>query len=68
MPQQIKKKQKKIETKNQADSLCYQTTKQLEELESKIDASEKEKVESLLTKLQAAINTDDTDAMKSLTE
>ena len=58
----------KIETKNQADSLCYQTTKQLEELESKIDASEKEKVESLLTKLQAAINTDDTDAMKSLTE
>ena len=33
-----------------------------------IDASEKEKVESLLTKLQAAINTDDTDAMKSLTE
>jgi|TARA_B100000497_G_scaffold90793_1_gene101309 molecular chaperone DnaK len=63
-----KEKAEKIETKNQADSLCYQTTKQLEELESKIDASEKEKVESLLTKLQAAINTDDTDAMKSLTE
>jgi len=63
-----KEKAERIETKNQADSLCYQTTKQLEELESKIDASEKEKVESLLTKLQAAINTDDTDAMKSLTE
>ena len=63
-----KEKAEKIETKNQADSLCYQTTKQLQELESKIDASEKEKVESLLTKLQAAINTDDTDAMKSLTE
>jgi len=63
-----KEKAEKIETKNQADSLCYQTTKQLEELESKIDASEKEKVESLLTKLQAAINTDDTDALKSLTE
>ena len=63
-----KEKAEKIETKNQADSLCYQTTKQLEELESKIDASDKEKVESLLTKLQAAINTDDTDAMKSLTE
>ena len=63
-----KEKAANIETKNQADSICYQTKKQLEELESKIDASEKEKVESLLTKLQAAINTDDTDAMKSLTE
>jgi len=63
-----KEKAAKIETKNQADSICYQTKKQLEELESKIDASEKEKVESLLTKLQAAIDTDDIDAMKSLTE
>ena len=63
-----KEKAAKIETKNQADSIYYQTKKQLEELESKIDASEKEKVESLLTKLQAAIDTDDTDAMKSLTE
>ena len=63
-----KEKAANIETKNQADSICYQTKKQLEELESKIDANEKEKVESLLTKLQAAIDTDDTDAMKSLTE
>ena len=63
-----KEKAANIETKNQADSICYQTKKQLEELESKIDASEKEKVESLLTKLQVAIDTDDTDAMKSLTE
>jgi len=63
-----KEKSAKIETKNQADSICYQTKKQLEELESKIDAGEKEKVEALLTKLQAAIDTDDTDLMKSLTE
>merc|ERR1712194_891910 len=63
-----KAKSEEIEVKNQADSVCYQTKKQLEELESKIDASEKEKVESLLTKLQTAIDTDDTDSMKSLTE
>merc|ERR1711935_1182230 len=63
-----KEKSSKIETKNQADSICYQTKKQLEELESKIDASEKEKVESLLTNLQTAIDTEDTDSMKSLTE
>ena len=61
-------KSAQIETKNQADSVAYQTKKQLEELESKIDPSEKEKVESLLTKLQAEIESDNTDAMKSLTE
>ena len=63
-----KEKSSQIETKNQADSICYQTKKQLEELESKIDINEKEKVESLLAKLQTAINTDDNDSMKSLTE
>ncbi len=63
-----KEKSSKIETKTQADSICYQTKKQLEELESKIDISEKEKVESLLTNLQTAIDTEDTDSMKSLTE
>jgi len=63
-----KEKSAQIETKNQADSVAYQTKKQLEELESKIDPSEKEKVESLLTKLQAEIESDNTDAMKSLTE
>jgi len=63
-----KEKSAKIETKNQADSVCYQTKKQIEELESKIDISEKEKVESLLTKLETAIAADDTDSMKSLTE
>merc|ERR1712008_43268 len=58
-----KEKSSKIETKNQADSICYQTKKQLEELESKIDISEKEKVESLLTNLQTAIDTEDTDSI-----
>jgi|TARA_B100000683_G_scaffold176590_1_gene170111 molecular chaperone DnaK len=63
-----KEKSAQIETKNQADSVAYQTKKQLEELESKIDVSEKEKVESLLNKLQTAIENDDTDSMKSLSE
>merc|ERR1712146_415385 len=45
-----KEKSAQIETKNQADSVAYQTKKQLEELESKIHVSEKEKVESLLNK------------------
>jgi molecular chaperone DnaK len=63
-----KEKSEKIEVKNQADSVCYQTKKQLEELGSKLDVSEKEKVESLIVKLEAAIQNDDASGMKSITE
>merc|ERR1711934_633157 len=63
-----KEKSSQIETKNQADSICYQTKKQLEELESKIDIGEKEKVESLLTKLEGAINKEDYSGMKDTME
>jgi len=42
--------------------------KQLEELDSKIDANEKESVQSLITKLETAIQNEDTNSMKSLTE
>ena len=63
-----KEKSTQIETKNQADSICYQTKKQIEELGVNIDAGEKEKVESLITKLEAAVQNDDTTLMKSLTE
>ena len=44
------------------------TKKQLEELDSKIDANEKESVQSLITKLETAIQNEDTNSMKSLTE
>ena len=63
-----KEKSAQIETKNQADSIVYQTKKQLEELETKIDTTEKEKVQTLLTKLQTSIDSDDYESMKSLTE
>ena len=63
-----KEKSEQIEAKNQADSICYQTKKQLEELGSKIETTEKEKVESLITQLEAAIQTDDITEIKSLSE
>merc|ERR1711939_636395 len=63
-----KEKSAQIEPKNQADSTCYQTKKQLSELDSKIDTSEKEKVNSLISKLEAAIQADDNSSMQSLTE
>tara|TARA_B100000780_G_scaffold256728_1_gene206117 strand:+ start:13836 stop:15701 length:1866 start_codon:yes stop_codon:yes gene_type:complete len=63
-----KERSEQIEAKNQADSVCYQTKKQLEELGSKIETTEKEKVESLITQLEAAIQADDITEIKSLTE
>jgi len=63
-----KEKSSQIETKNRADSICYQTKKQIEELGANIEPSEKEKVETLITRLKTAIQSDDTDLMKSLTE
>ena len=63
-----KEKSAQIETKNQADSTCYQTKKQIEELGENIESSEKEKVESLVTRLETAIQSDDTNVMKPLIE
>ena len=37
-----KEKSEQIDVKNKADSLCYQTKKQLEELSSKLEAADKE--------------------------
>ena len=37
-------------------------------MDSKIDTSEKEKVNSLISKLEAAIQADDSSSMQSLTE
>ena len=44
-----------IDTKNQADSVVYQTEKQLKELGDKVPAAVKEKVEAKLNDLKDAI-------------
>ena len=61
-----KEKREKIDLKNQADSLCYQSEKQLKELETKIDASGKEKVETLISNLRNAIQSENFDEIKNL--
>merc|ERR1711943_165469 len=63
-----KEKSEQIETKNQAEALCYQTKKQLEQLESTISAGEKEKIETLITTLEGAINKEDYSGMKDTME
>ncbi|KAK7857138.1 stromal 70 kda heat shock-related protein [Quercus suber] len=59
-----KEKRDAIDTKNQADSVVYQTEKQLKELGDKVPAPVKEKVEAKLGELKEAISGGSTQAIK----
>jgi len=63
-----KEKAEQIDIKNQADSLCYQTKKQLDELGEAIEQPEKQKIEGMLTELEEAIKGENYEEMKALTE
>ena len=63
-----KEKSEQIETKNQSEALCYQTKKQLEQLESTITPEEKQKIENLVSELEEATKKDDYAAMKEMME
>ncbi|KAM3686198.1 hypothetical protein ACJW31_11G179500 [Castanea mollissima] len=59
-----KEKRDAIDTKNQADSVLYQTKKQLKELGDKVSGPVKEKVEAKVTELKDAISGGSTQAIK----
>lgn len=59
-----KEKRDAIDTKNQADSVVYQTEKQLKELGDKVPAEVKQKVEAKLGELKDAINGGSTQVLK----
>ena len=59
-----KEKREAIDTKNQADSVVYQTEKQLKELGDKVPAPVKEKVEAKLGELKEAISGGSTQVIK----
>ncbi|KAB3539091.1 molecular chaperone DnaK [Alkaliphilus pronyensis] len=63
-----KKRKEKVEVKNQADSLLYQTEKTLKEAEGKINKEDEEKVKAELEKLKKAIEADNTEEMKKAIE
>eukprot|EP00899_Mesostigma_viride_P020983 jgi/Mesvir1/28887/Mv17984-RA.1 len=60
-----KKKREEVDTKNSADSMAYQTEKQLKELGDKVPADVKSKVEAKLATLKDAIKANNTEQMKS---
>lgn len=63
-----KKKKEEIEARNNADSIIYQTEKTLKDLEGKISADEKSKVEEKLNALKKALEGSDTEEIKKKTE
>jgi molecular chaperone DnaK len=63
-----KEKSEQIEVKNQSEALCYQTKKQLEQLESTITAEEKQKIESLVSELEETTKKEDYPAVKEQIE
>ena len=56
-----------VDTKNTADALTYQAEKQLGELNGQVPAAEKAQVGALVQSLREAVNSDNYDQMKSLT-
>uniref|UniRef100_A0A453K5Y5 Uncharacterized protein n=1 Tax=Aegilops tauschii subsp. strangulata TaxID=200361 RepID=A0A453K5Y5_AEGTS len=66
--QEDKEKRDAIDTKNQADSVVYQTEKQLKELGDKVPAPVKEKVDVKLQELKDAIAGGSTQNMKTAME
>nr|BAU61572.1 heat shock protein 70B [Gonium pectorale] len=60
-----KKRRESVETKNQAETMLYQTEKQLKEFEDKVPADVKSKVEAKMAELRTALASDDTEAIKA---
>ncbi len=63
-----KKLKEKIEARNNADSLVYQTEKTLKEMGDKIDPADRQKVETELQKVKDALAKDSTEDIKSAAE
>lgn len=62
-----KEKRAKVDLKNQADLLCYQSEKQIKEFDTKLEKTKKDQIEDLIKDLRASIQTDDFDAIKQKT-
>lgn len=63
-----KKKKESVDVHNQADSLVFQTKKQMEEMKDKLPGDAKSKLEAEIKKVEDAISSNNTDQIKSATE
>ncbi|CEM60786.1 molecular chaperone DnaK [Treponema phagedenis] len=63
-----KKEREKVETRNNADSMIYQTEKTLKEMGDKINGADKQHIEEAIADLKKELEGDNTDAIKAKTE
>jgi len=63
-----KKEQEKVEVRNEADSLVYQTEKTLKELGDKVPQAEKASIEDAVAAVKRALESGDTNEIKAKTE
>lgn len=63
-----KMKKEAVEVKNQADSLVFQTKKQIDELKDKIPADVKSRLEAEIKKVEDAMAANSTEQIKTATE
>jgi molecular chaperone DnaK len=63
-----KKKRELVEARNTGDSLIYQTEKSIKELGDKVDAETKTKVDDVISRLKSAMEGEDTEKIKKLSE
>ncbi len=63
-----KTKKESVDIRNQADSLVFQTKKQMEEMKDKLSDDAKSKLEAEIKKVEDAIATNNSDQMKTTTE
>ena len=63
-----KKEREKVEVRNEADSMIYQTEKTLKEMGDKVNAADKQRIEEAVAALKKAIEGGDIADIKSKTE
>jgi molecular chaperone DnaK len=63
-----KKKRALVDARNHADALIYSTEKSIKEMGDKVEGATKTDVESAIASLKTAMETEDTDEIKRLTE
>jgi len=63
-----KKKRESVDVRNQADSLIFQTKKQMEEMKDKLPGDAKSKLEAEIKRVEDALASNNTDQIKSATE
>jgi molecular chaperone DnaK len=63
-----KEKRERIDLKNQSDSLCYQSEKQLKDLGDKVTAEDKTSIEAAINDLRQSVQEETYENMKPLSE